>query len=319
VRATPFLAVLSISLVLGLIVIAALPKTGLARPSAEITWTADLYAQKTGIAGAISGQRVLIVGGSGTLFSFDTRVAGMLIGKPVVNFGTHAGLGIAYILDRAARVMRRDDIVVLAPEYELLQQPAEVNEYAIQLAIYFDRDYINSQPLRERPHYWVGYGVLTSLLEGVRMMISGPPRGRADVQLDGLGNARGNSVALSNTAGLGAEGPTLPPPSVTPAAIALLREFMKRASSEGIRVFVMPPALASTPSYRSAAFQQFQRRLPALFASLGMVPIGKSQDAFLAPQDMYDSVYHANDRGRMEYTARMLSALCRKMTCAHER
>jgi len=35
----------------------------------------------------------------------------------------------------------------------------------------------------------------------------------------------------------------------------------------------------------------------------------------LAPADMYDTVYHANDRGRALYTARILDLICATMKC----
>jgi len=318
-HATRFLAALAASFVLALGAIGALPRLGLARPSAEIAWTHDLYVQKTSIADAIAGPRILAVGGSGTLFSFDTRLASAAIGRPVVNFGTHAGLGMEYILDRAARIMRSSDVIVLVPEYEFLQESEGTNEYAIQLADFFDPGFVAARPLAERSHYWLGYGVLPSLVEGVRRLLKGAPQGRPDIRLDELGNARGNSVALSKSATLSAQGPALPVRPVTPTAITLMRGFTDRARAEGVTVFVIPPAVISTAGYRAAAFRRFQDGLPALYASLGMIPVGRSQDAFLAPQDMYDSVYHANDRGRAIYTTKMLEALCQKMTCANER
>jgi hypothetical protein len=315
VRPAPFLAALAACLALALLVIAALPRLGLARPSAELVWTQSLYVQKTRIADAIAGPRILVVGGSGTLFSFDSTVAGAAIGRPMVNFGTHAGLGMAYILDRAARLLHRGDIVVLAPEYEFLQQPDRVNEFAIQLAVFFDPAFIAAQPLAQRPHYWLGYGVLPSLTEGLRWALHGAPPQRTDIRLDALGNARGNSVAGSANRALSLAGPDLPVAPVTPAAVTLLRRFMAQARALDVTVYAIPPALVSTPGYRAASFRRFQDNLPALFASLGMIPAGSAGDGFLAPQDMYDSVYHANDSGRAVYTERMVRALCQRMTC----
>ena len=309
-----FLTILAIAALLALIAIALLPRTRIARPSAEIAWTASLYADKTRMADAIKGPRILAVGGSGTLFSFDADLAAQRLGRPVINFGTHAGLGLGYILDRAARILRPGDIVLLAPEYELLQQESVANEYAIQFTAYYDHGYLDRLPLGERPRYLLGYGVLPSLVAGVRAVLHHPPPGRSDITLDASGNVRGNTVALSNSTALLKAAPSQKP--VMPQMIARLQLFAKEAAMRDARVIVISPAVIETPGYTSPAFARFQSDLASLYAGLGMTPLGGPAIGFLPPTDMYDSAYHANDRGRALYTKRILDLLCTTMMCA---
>lgn len=308
-----FLAVMTASFLGMLIAISLLPRMGIAKPTAEIAWTASLYAHKTRIAEAMHGPRVLFVGGSGTLFSLDAETAQRRLRRPVVNFGSHAGLGLSYILDRAERVLRPGDIVVLAPEYELLTQTSATNEYAIQMTAFFDNAYLSHISWREWPNYLVGYEVLPSLAIGIRTVLHHPPSGRTDITLDALGDVRGNTVARSSGISLQNEAPSLRP--IAPEMIARLRAFVKTAAAHKVRVIAIPPALISTRGYNSPAFRAFQASLPSLYASLGMTPVGSPDIGFLAPSDMYDSVYHANDRGRAIYTGRVLQALCTVLAC----
>jgi hypothetical protein len=311
-----FLAILLASLVAALGAIAALPQTRLARPGADIAWTASLYTDKERIAAAITGPRILAVGGSATLFSFDSETASRRLGMPVVNFGTHAGMGLTYILDRASRILRPGDIVLLAPEYELLQQGGEPNEHAIQYVTFYDRGYLKGRPLVEWPHYILGYGVLPSLVEGLKQLRKVPVAGRPDAVLDQLGNARGNTVALSKGAQLAGEAPRLPPPPVSPAAMEALRKFADAAARSHARILVIPPPLIGTPGYRDPAYRDFQSGLRTVYAKMGLTVLGDPALAFLAPEDMYDSVYHANDRGRVRYTTTILSFVCRAIACS---
>lgn len=310
-----FLAALFVSFGMALGLIALLPVIHLARPDAEIAWTASLYASKEHSADLMSGPRVIAIGGSGTLFSFDSEVATRYISRPVLNFGTHAGLGLPYILDRAGRLLRAGDVVLLAPEYELLQAPSAPNEHTIQFISFYDLGYLKQRPLTEWPRYFFGYDVLPSLVEGIKQMLKGPPAGRPDVVLDRSGNARGNTVALSRGEQLADAAPLLPPAPVSDAAFEALRKFSALAAAKHVKILVISPALIRTRGYSDPAFREFQSSLCAIYARLGMKMLGNPEQAFLPPQDMYDSVYHANDRGRALYTSRILPLVCKELGC----
>lgn len=308
-----FLLTVAISLVVALVLVALLPVLGIARSSAEIAWVASLYADKTRIAETVNGPRILVVGGSGTLFSFDAEVATKRLGRPVVNYGTHAGLGLGYILDRAGRILRPGDVVLLAPEYEILQQQSAANEYAIQLTAFYDRAYLRRLPLTESFRYMLGYDVLPSLAVGARVALHRPPAQRTDITLDSFGDARGNTVAQSK-GGLPLDSVSDKRP-ISGIAEAALRRFMEEAKARQVQVIAIPPALVETPASQSAVFQAFQQSRAALFTRLGIAQLGVPPDGFLPPSDMYDSVYHANDRGRARYTGRILAILCKTTAC----
>lgn len=310
-----FLFGLAITFLLALSAIAVFPLIGLARPDADTTWTASLYTAKIRDARAVHGPRILVVGGSGALFSFDAEVASRRIGRPVVNFGTHAGLGLPYILDRASRELRSGDDVVLLPEYELLQQNRTPTELAIRQAVFFDREFVDRRPRVEAARYLVGYGVIDSLVEGAKWVFHGPPAGRSDVSLDASGDVRGNTVARSKDHLLEMASPILPPPPVSSDMLSVLAQFRRRAEAVHARVFVLPPAHISTPGYRKPAFRNFQRSLEPLFAALSMPMLAPPESAMLPPKDMYDTEYHANDNGRAVFTALVLSKLCTVIIC----
>ncbi|HWE04474.1 MAG TPA: hypothetical protein VG326_18865 [Tepidisphaeraceae bacterium] len=82
-------------------------------------WINNLLQQKQLIADrkARKGPRLIVLGGSGVLFGCDAELIEKKLNVPTVNFGTHAGLGMRYILDRGRRLLKPGDTVLLMLEY----------------------------------------------------------------------------------------------------------------------------------------------------------------------------------------------------------
>lgn len=314
-RFTRFLIILFASLVLAMAVIAILPRLKIARPDAETNWTATIYAAKIRAADAVRGPRIFTVSGSDLLFSLDTSVLSQHLPYPVINFASHAGLGLPYILDRITREMRPGDIVILGLEYELLQDKPEPSQLTVQVVTFFDHDFAIRQPLLDLPQYVFGYSVLSSLVEGIKWFYHGPPDGRPGETLDALGNERGNSVAASKPQLLGVESSAGATRPIDSGARDVLRAFAQEAVRRHVTVYAIPSALADTPAYHTAGYRQFLRSIQPMFSGLGIPFLGNPTLSLLPTHDMYDTIYHANDRGRAIFTARILALLCAKMTC----
>jgi len=85
----------------------------------EPDWIGLLYRQKQVVLDrrADAPRRLIIIGGSGALFSLDAELIEKKLDIPTINFATHAGLGLRYPLEKALREVRRGDIVLVVPEY----------------------------------------------------------------------------------------------------------------------------------------------------------------------------------------------------------
>lgn len=83
----------------------------------EALWIDLLYRQKRVAMARRPGRRLVVVGGSASLYGIDAQLIERKLNIPCVNFATHAGLGLRYILDRAQRELRPGDTVLLVPEY----------------------------------------------------------------------------------------------------------------------------------------------------------------------------------------------------------
>lgn len=74
-----------------------------------------LYKKDT-YANSISGEKIMFISGSNTLFGVDTERIEKTLDTPTVNYGVHAGLSY-YNLDRAKKHLKTGDIVILPLEY----------------------------------------------------------------------------------------------------------------------------------------------------------------------------------------------------------
>ena len=63
------------------------------------------------------GPRIVFVGGSSVAHGIDSKLIEKGLGRPVVNMGLHAGLGICYNMASALPCLHKGDVVFLLPEY----------------------------------------------------------------------------------------------------------------------------------------------------------------------------------------------------------
>lgn len=70
------------------------------------------------------GARVILMGGSGAASSIDSQTLKKTIHKEPVNMGLFAGVGMRFITNEMKNKIHEGDIILLAPEYEMLQQPS---------------------------------------------------------------------------------------------------------------------------------------------------------------------------------------------------
>ena len=73
--------------------------------------------RKTNIIDSLAPPRLIVVGGSSVMYGQNTRLFEEELHTHVVNMGTHAGIGLRYMMTNVLPHLRRGDIVLLAPEY----------------------------------------------------------------------------------------------------------------------------------------------------------------------------------------------------------
>lgn len=75
------------------------------------------YKDKCKLMRTIPSPRIIFVGGSNVAFGLNSPRIADSLSISVINNGLHAGLGLEFMLDGILPYVRKDDVVILAPEY----------------------------------------------------------------------------------------------------------------------------------------------------------------------------------------------------------
>src|SRR4051812_10915372 len=108
-------------------------------PTRASIWAYQINQRKLQRAASIQRPKLLLVGGSATLFGVQAEMIESRLNYPTVNLGTHAGLGSAYMLHLVRRAARPGDTVVLAFEYNTFGHGV-VRRDAVYVDYLFARD-----------------------------------------------------------------------------------------------------------------------------------------------------------------------------------
>jgi len=65
----------------------------------------------------IHSPKIIFVGGSNLAFGLDSKRIENQFNRPTINMGLHAGLGLKFILDIIRPYVKKDDVVIIVPEY----------------------------------------------------------------------------------------------------------------------------------------------------------------------------------------------------------
>jgi hypothetical protein len=294
-------------------------------PTRESYWCFDLHRRKLATAAAIPGPKLLVVGGSGTLFGIKARQIQEQCGIPTVNLGTHAALGPAYILHLAEKAAKPGDTVLLVLEYELYTQGNDnLTSWAGAIYIDFlmarDPEYFRSLPWRDQ--------VQLSMLVTTKRLKTGlnnkysplpedgrPPFNTYSVydssQVDNLGDLCGHFTARR----------PVPQPALSvsgalargiPADASGFKEvarFCKWAETNHVRVLATFPNVARKPEYDQPPTARAVERICQFYAGLKVPVVGTAQEAILPTTDFFDTCYHLTEEAAQARTDRLIQRL----------
>ncbi len=261
-----------------------------------------LYRRKDlAMADAATAPRLVIVGGSDALFGIDAAQLGRRLNLPAVNYATHAGLGVEYLLDRARRALRPGDVVVLSLAYGMWADPkGEFEDIEFAYFTSYDKSYWFHQGLRHGieglyavplADYGPSVERLVKYLRGRHAHLEN----MYDVaHLDAAGDLRMAIPGRRNFFEFAA----LPMPrELPPRATAAVRSFAAWANASHVRLFYTWPNISRPTAYDPASAVPSPALLK-LFDQCGIVPIDHPGDGVFPPDWFFDTDKHLNATGR---------------------
>lgn len=283
-------------------------------PTASSQWCWELNSRKQQLAANAGTPKLLLAGGSATLFGLSARQIQERTGTPTVNLGTHAALGAGYILHLTRQAARPGDTVLLSLEYELYHD-AQTDELCFDYLFARDPGYFWSLPPLERLSCAL-YIPAKRLKQGLRnrgKAIQAEMKHPYDVRcLNAWGDQTGATPAcrppgkpyLARSCQELRAG--LPPGSQGFQTVAA---FAAWARAHQIRVLATFPALCPRAEYAGDPARQAFLTIEDFYASLEVPLLGSPEEAMLEPEFFFDTLYHLTEDGARERTDRLLPRL----------
>jgi hypothetical protein len=289
-------------------------------PTALSSWIMSAIEKKRGAANSIDRPKIVLLGGSATLFGVKASVLERELRIPVINGSLHAGLGMAYILREGRNLLKPGDTVVLFPEYELYGF-GEKNRRDWAAITYLDF-ILSRDPNYYKSLSWhdqIEIGLMTPisrLFDGIKgrwtpVVLSvesqyNPYRSDA---LDSRGDMTGHRAefraahsedrdrrvceVLCRGLNLDEEG------------FSLLKDFHQWAAKNRVRVLAGFPNMVHRMEYDNTVTDGVELNIRSFFEDMGVQVIGNVRAALLPQEDFFDTIYHPTEEASVHRSERL--------------
>lgn len=319
-----FLWFIPFGFMVGLMAFVIVIRLQLGVPTVMSSWIMSAIEKKRAAANAIDRPKIVLLGGSATLFGVKASLIERELGMPVINGGLHAGLGMAYILREGKKLLKPGDTVVIFPEYELYGF-GEENRRDWAAITYLDfilsRDthYFKSLSWSDQ----VEIGLMTPmsrLLYGIKgrwapVVLSADSHYspyRIDA-LDSHGDMTGHREELRPAH---AEDRDLRVCEVIcrdlnldEVGFSLLKDFHKWAKIKGVRVVAGYPNMVHRIEYDTAVTDKVDRKIRSFFEAMGVVVVGSIRDAMMSNNHFFDTIYHPTEEASVRRSEQLVMQL----------
>lgn len=271
-------------------------------PTESSRWCHEMIQKKTAFALAQTRPKLILVGGSASLFGLQAQRLQTELGMPVVNFGTHAALTPAYMFRTVRPVARPGDTILLLLEYELYVkgrlEKDTVDLFYLDYILARDPAYLRERSFAEQITFAM-YVPERRLKRGISNRIR--PERKRDKVIYNIANLNANGDQLNHRAQDRIPGTTqfdklslvlMNGFSGEPSAWPDIAEFCRWAQANNIRVLAALPPVLERPEY--VAVESIGRELQRLYASVNVPMIGKTNltERLLPQECFYDTIYH---------------------------
>lgn len=253
---------------------------------------------------------IRIIGGSGSLYSVSAYDLEQQLGTPVTNLGSHAGLGLKYLLYRAKKYLRPNDVALLLIEPNTILR-TDCDWTVADWTIPYDYGYLYTLDLHELTELLSKLTPKEYLLRIASAFYDNTPaRPRAVINQSGDLTSNLASKRSARTAALLAAFLTYKMQFEFAASnIQHLRDFIQWCREQHIVVIGGYSVIMENPAYYSPRGLQKLNAWKHLWEDLG-VPVLENPRNFIFPFKLFfDTYHHMDSAGRRVMTARLAEAL----------
>lgn len=267
------------------------------------------FVDKIEMVNRIPDRKIVVLGGSASYFAVSARTIEENQRLRCYNYGTHAGIGMRYMLQTVGRALRSGDVLVIVPEYEQYDEETEVYYGEVNLlALLCSSEYkewgmLNIRQwyrmIMEFPSYassrWIA---LLYQMSGIKKYIDHDVYSRSAILPSGdvspVYTDESHQIKISFHIS-----------EISDDVVDDISILLKNIASRNIEVLFAPPPLPLD------VYKKNVKTIDAFWTR-----ITKEGTVLFAPSDVaydrrmfYDTIYHLNNAGRMRYTASIIESL----------
>jgi hypothetical protein len=282
-------------------------------PTRSTGWSYEINRKKLQRAASIQKPKLLLVGGSATLFGIHAELIEKTLNYPTVNMGTHAGLGIAYMLHLAKQAAETGDTVVLAFEYNTFSfGVVRRDPVFVDYIMARDAEYFRNLPIGAQFEMAM-MTTLPRLRRGLknRFKPEKPPPltpiyhpSHLSMHGDQLNNEATNRPAYAPSR-YGRDGALAFDLLKGMPAFENIREFVSWARANKVRVLATYPNIMANPVYQTERAKRALQRIQDAYAELQVPIIGSFEESLMPPSAFLDTHYHLTREGAQQRTERL--------------
>ena len=254
----------------------------------------------------IEGPKIVIIGGSNAAFGIDVPLMEQETGYPVANMGMHAGFGKLFMTEVAKDHIGEGDIVILAYEYRVNSEDFEElgDVDLIMTGIDNKLEMYRAIPLKSMPLIignvlpYLRHKVHKDYTEtGIYSSSSFDEQGHMILK-------REKVIMTYNNPEGSVQGRRMSAPDDKQEYLKNFREFVEE---RGASVYFSAPVLLDQAYVGTA--EQLHTYTSELVAATGIPSISNPEDYLFPLEDMFDTVYHCNDKGERRRTELLINDL----------
>lgn len=242
---------------------------------------------------ALQGERVIIVGGSGSGQGFVTSNLCAAIKCPVYNMGLHAGLGLIYQMKSVEPRVRKGDTVLLIPEYANFDGSSCFGDAELLMMVC---DIIPEHKALLTLKHWVRLLTLMPKYGADKFRhLFMPKRVKRGRIFDSLGDFiyPANLQPMAQIVFPDAE--VKKERDFSPNVVYAIQEFVDSTRAIGANVYLFPPAFKRLSFTRQ---KKYIERIEEELRKSGLPFAASAERYALEDKYFYDTPYHLNLEGR---------------------
>lgn len=281
------------------------------------TW----YEKKDAIARKIPSPKIVIAGGSGAYYGLSAKVLAQRLGVNALNYGTHAGLTLDYILHKVRKRLKPGDLVVLALEYEYYPRGRGLNATCVEYFIGGDPSYLSRLRFSEKIDVFFSPTAIMWLKKNnetpdSQRFVQETAAKETSMTTNEFGDRTGhtkNSMSaaqkqlIANTDHI----TVLQNPDMLKKADVWneLKKFADWCKRRDVTLIATYPNTIDHPSLHNEQARKNLQQLRKQYKKLGIPLYGEPEQAFLPREEFYDTAYHLTQDGQEARTQKFAEVI----------